>query len=355
MASAWITRRQRATRVSYVVRYRSGGRETLPQNGGSFRTMREARLRRDWIAGELASGRLPDLRLLEVETVRPTFRELAERWQESRIDVSAATASTHTVNLGRVLEHIGDRPVDEINPVDVAHLVAVLHERGLARESLRKTISTVAQVFDFAGIQPNPARDRKTVRLPQETREEVAPPIATHVATVIGLLPKPYRLPAVVIDACGFRVSEVEALRWGDADEPGRRLRVSRASSKTRRSRWVPVPAKLFGAIAALVPREDRDLEAQVFDGFRADAFRTALARSCKAAGLPLISPHDLRHRRATLWHLSGVPAAEAAAWLGHSSVEHLRTYAHASLLDRTEVEYGPLLAANQRTSLLAS
>lgn len=51
-----------------------------------------------------------------------------------------------------------------------------------------------------------------------------------------------------------------------------------------------------------------------------------------------MFSPHDLRHRRATLWHLSGVPAVQAAAWLGHSPTEHLRTYAHATLIDRREI-----------------
>jgi integrase len=86
-----------------------------------------------------------------------------------------------------------------------------------------------------------------------------------------------------------------------------------------------------------MVPREDRDLEAQVFAGFANTRFRTALQRACKATGTPLFSPHDLRHRRATLWHLSGMPAAEAAAKLGHSPTEHLRTYAHV-VLDRTEI-----------------
>ena len=60
-----------------------------------------------------------------------------------------------------------------------------------------------------------------------------------------------------------------------------------------------------------------------------ADRFRTALNGACRATGVPTFSPHDLRHRGASLWHLQGVPLAEAAAWLGHSSLEHLRTYAH--------------------------
>jgi integrase len=58
-----------------------------------------------------------------------------------------------------------------------------------------------------------------------------------------------------------------------------------------------------------------------------------------------VFSPHDLRHRRASLWHLGGVPAAEASSWLGHSAQEHLRTYAHV-VIDRTEIDYAALLEA---------
>jgi integrase len=111
-----------------------------------------------------------------------------------------------------------------------------------------------------------------------------------------------------------------------------------------RQARWVPVPEELFEAVAALVPREDRDSAAQVFAGFGADRFRTALARACKAAAVPVFSPHDLRHRRASLWHLGGVPVVEAAAWLGHSPTEHLKTYAHATLSDRSELKYRELV-----------
>ena len=90
-----------------------------------------------------------------------------------------------------------------------------------------------------------------------------------------------------------------------------------------------------------------------MFAGFGADAFRTALGRACKAAGVPDFSPHDLRHRRATLWHLAGVPVAQASSWLGHSANEHLKTYAHASLDDRTEIDYRDLL--EQTTEKMSS
>ena len=65
MASAWVARRQAKRGTRYRVMFRLGGRESAPRYGGSFATLREARIRRDWVAGELAAMRIPNLRLVE--------------------------------------------------------------------------------------------------------------------------------------------------------------------------------------------------------------------------------------------------------------------------------------------------
>ena len=60
MASASITtRKTNSGGRRYVVRFRRGGSFFPIEHGGSFLTLREARLRRDLIAGELAAGRDP--------------------------------------------------------------------------------------------------------------------------------------------------------------------------------------------------------------------------------------------------------------------------------------------------------
>jgi integrase len=178
---------------------------------------------------------------------------------------------------------------------------------------IRKTIATLAMVLDHVEVVPNPARK---VRLPEKDVEEVNPPTAAHVDAVLRLIPRAYCLPMLVLDATGMRVGELERLAWGDVDEIEGRWRVRAKVAKTRQARWVPVPEAVFDAVVELVPRDDREIDGQVFAGFGADRLRTAIGRACKAAGVPAFSPHDLRHRRATLWHLAGKPAAEAAAWL---------------------------------------
>jgi integrase len=237
------------------------------------------------------------------------------------------------------------RSVDGIGAADVAALVGELAAIGKSRETIRKTVTVLAMVLDHAGVTPNPARDRVRVKLPRENRAEIQPPAAEHVQAVHRLLAPAYRLPLLVLDATGMRVGELEQLTWGDVDEPRSRWRVSATVAKTRRARWVSVPAVLFATVTELVAREDRTAERRVFLGFGADRFRTAIARACRAAGVPTFSPHDLRHRRISLLHLGGVPWATIGQNVGQRDLAvTANTYSHV-LTDERELDYPKLLA----------
>jgi len=340
MPSAWIVRRSRRDGgTTYRVLYRLGGRESTPKHGGSFRTMREATVRRNWLAGELAAMRVPDILLLDASAAAPTLATVAVTWLGSRIDVAEGTMATYRVNLGRILARLGTQRVDGITAGDVAELAAELAAEGLARESIRKTLVTFSMVLDFAGVLPNPVRD-KSVKLPREVRPEINPPTAEHVLAVHRLLPSKYRLPLLVLDSTGMRVGELEQLTWGDIDERRGRWRVSQAVSKTGRARWVTVPDPLLRAVLDLVPRDDRVGPARVFLGITADRLRTAIARACLAAGVPAFSPHDLRHRRISLLHLSGEPWARIGEHVGQRNLAvTANTYTHV-LVDESEIDY---------------
>jgi hypothetical protein len=85
MASAWVERRKTPTGKSrYLVRFMLGGARTRKRYAGSFKTMREARAREQWVAGELAALRVPDLTILAEPPLAPTLAEEAKRWQASR-------------------------------------------------------------------------------------------------------------------------------------------------------------------------------------------------------------------------------------------------------------------------------
>ena len=77
VASVSITTRQTKDGPRYAVRFRLGGRAYPAVHGGSFATMKEAKVRRDLIAGELAAGRNPAdlLRAITTQVVRRTFEQ----------------------------------------------------------------------------------------------------------------------------------------------------------------------------------------------------------------------------------------------------------------------------------------
>jgi integrase len=64
---------------------------------------------------------------------------------------------------------------------------------------------------------------------------------------------------------------------------------------------------------------------------------------------MPTFSPHDLRHRRISLLHLSGVPWARIGEHVGQRSLRVTSdTYTHV-LVDEVELDYSALIASEER------
>jgi integrase len=347
VASVWIKTRQTAAGSRrYRVEYRLGGRESRTHYGGSFKTQREAAARKRWIGGELAARRVPDLSLLEAAKPKtPTLAEAAERWRSSRIDVTEGTRTLHRVALARAMPTLGTVPVDELTVEHFTGLVEALAAGGSKRETIRKTIKYAAAVLEDAGVDPNPARDRR-IRLPHEEQDELVPPSADQVEAVYRRLPSVHRLPLLWLDWSGARVASVDLTLVGDYDEPRRRIRLRRSATKTRAALWVDLPDVLAEAIEASLPhRRFRDPEARLFAVSSADALRTAITKACKAEGVPVFSPHDLRHRRISLLHRQGRSWAEVARFVGQRKLSITAdTYTHV-LVDGRETDYEALLA----------
>lgn len=137
-----------------------------------------------------------------------------------------------------------------------------------------------------------------------------------------------------------MRVGELSAIRWGDVDLAGSRFRVSRTQTKGRTGgqRWVQVPTPLMEEVDRLCPPDDRTRERAVFPGVTPDGAKNVMARACIAARIAHYHPHDLRHRRLSLWHAKGVPARELAARAGHARASmSLDVYSHVLVDDDDE------------------
>ena len=172
-------------------------------------------------------------------------------------------------------------------------------------------------MLDFAGVEPNPARDRR-VKLPKVETTIVEPPSAEQVDAIVAHAAPRWRLPLRVLEGTGMRVGELCDLEWRDVDLAESRFRIRKGKTASAR-RWVAVPVPLMEAIAEACPPDDRTAERRVFPGFSPDTARRVVARACKAAGIPHFHPHDLRHRYASVKIAEGVPVTQLAAQLGHA------------------------------------
>src|SRR5829696_10418266 len=183
MASAWIERhRTPGGQPRYRVKFTLGGSGARHRYAGTFKTKDEARLRRRWVAGELAALRVPDLMLLVAELPQATtLREATESWRSSRIDVDEGTRTNDRVNTERVFNHdpsLADLPLDALGTERWARVFAEL-AASYRRGTLKKSREAFSMVYDHHGIDSNPVRDKR-VKLPHERERDLIVPLASH-------------------------------------------------------------------------------------------------------------------------------------------------------------------------------
>lgn len=316
MAACHIRSRETGAGKRWDVRYRRGGRYFPLEHAGTFRTLKDARTRKALVAGWLAAGLNPAVELRRTMGEASTVAALCDDWLASRRSVASRTLVEYRRYADVIAARFDGQPSD-VTPRDVRAWIGELeakHKPGTVALYVR----ALRMILDHADLPVNPARHR-SVELPRVPHRTLSPPDGGDILAVVASLPQRYRLPVVLIEQTGLRVTEAVMLANDDVEPT--RIRVRVEHSKTHRPRWAPAPQWLTAHLHVLPVSGNRQ------------TIHNALKRACKDAGLTPFGPHMLRHRRATLWHQQGVPPVEAAARLGHSPNEYLRTYAHVKRL----------------------
>jgi integrase len=242
-----------------------------------------------------------------------------------------------------------DTPVDAITPADVEALRDELLQTDLSPRTVVRHLTVAHGVFKHAmrkhGLERNPAAadlvDRPNVNYSGEFRTLDAEQLAALIRHAASEQDAVLYLAAA---HSGLRQGELRALRWRDIDFAADRIHVRRSARigaaggvkapKSGRVRSVPMVPQLAAALAKLGQREhftgDEDL---VFGNVVGEVehdnlLRRRYSRALKAAGLPRVRFHDLRHVFGST-AVKAFPLSDVQAMLGHAHVTTTMRYVH--------------------------
>ncbi len=155
----------------------------------------------------------------------------------------------------------------------------------------------------------------------------------------------------VLMITCGLRRDEISTTRWSDLGRQGGN-NILRVHGKGEKMRVVKLPDMAVQAVDAWrphhpLPEGDRPIFTRIWkggrvttDGITDRAIWLVVQQAAQAAGLPRVSPHDLRRSFARGAYEAGVPFELIRQALGHSNIATTERYVNSVLeLDRAATD----------------
>lgn len=331
---------------------------------GGFKTRREAEAALAEVVNRLNSGAY-------VEPSRLTLAAFLDRWLDS-IRVSVRPTSLQGYRLlvdAHVKPRLGSTLLQKLTPGQLDGFYADLLKSGrcdgkggLSARTVRYCHATLHRALGAAlkwGLVTRNVADAASPPKQQRNGDILRTWSAAELRAFLQHIEGDYYAPPLFLaGATGMRRGEVLGLRWTNLDLAAGRIAVRQSlvalhgelifsPPKTARGRRnVALDERTVAVLRAhrkavledrmILGRGTPDAEALVFtapDGspVNPESFSDHFTRLAKAAGLPLIRFHDLRHSHATLALQAGVHPKVVSERLGHSTVAFtLDVYSHS-------------------------
>ncbi|MBO0811212.1 MAG: site-specific integrase [Microlunatus sp.] len=356
-------------RYEAIVTTSAPGAAKRHQSRRRFATLKGARAWVDRTRTEVSGGDFTGR-----DTV--TLSQLVDRWAAAKDNVRTISRDTYLAMLKPILRDHGSRRVQQISRAEIDAWRSTwpteggMRRDGLSRRSIEMMIRALRMVFDYAIdngiIKTNPAAKvippRDTLAQQQQAARRKVTATVWDFAGLRRFVAEADKhngtngtvdlAAAMRLSACGLRRSEVLGLAWSAVNletgtvsvEQGRaRHDIDEVKSKAS-NRVVNVEQMMPGTVAALKALKARQAAQRLANRpggwmsdlvvvnaigapYDRDVYSTQFRRIAKAAGLPRVRLHSLRHTIASELHARGVPPATVAAMLGHTLGVHLTTY----------------------------
>lgn len=229
-------------------------------------------------------------------------------------DNSAATRSCYTQRAGHVLRILGETPLSTLHLDAVQSYIDQRLAEGAARETLRKEICVLRRALDLAhkrGILATPPGSLlprfRTKYVPKKVW--LTPQDFERLLASLPAARQTWLLAAVYT---GARLSELVAMAWPDVDFVAGLVHL-RGTKTERSDRIIPLHPRLAARLAS-----ERRIRGPVLASW--GSVRRDLALACRKAGVPVVTPNDLRRTFASWLVQAGETSYVVAQLLGHSS-----------------------------------
>jgi integrase len=313
-------------------------------------------------ADKLLAMRISEINRGTYQEIRPeVFSAFAKRWLRDYVDdpnhLKASSAGHyHAIFRTSLLPFFGDFALTDITPDLVQQFISLRSREGKSAQTIRNHLTPLGTMLKHAsqwGYLRSGSSPMQNVQLPRITRKEMAFLTAKQVRTLLAHVPEEWHSLLVTTALTGMRLGEVLAMRWTNLDVKAGCYQIKERLyqgefdvPKTRSSiRRVDLTPRVLAALTRHRGRQselklsqgaayqDQGLVFCTVDGspiLRSDGVRRVLHLSLKAAELPTVRLHDLRHSYAALMIDQGANVKYIQRQLGHRSITTtLDTYGH--------------------------
>lgn len=336
------TRINRDGSTSYHVRVRDSVGKAYPVK--AFGRKVDAR---DY-EGKLLNERVLGTRAENSSQSKIIFDEYFTQWsKECRSKISIGWKKTQDqMYRHHIAPLIGQYRLGNIRPRDVLGVITAAQTSGLGR-SMQKHIYVLLSTMFLAAVEHyeilKVSPVHRKFRPKQTTIERQFLKKEQSLLLMDAVKGTRLEWPIKLALYCGFRVGEIQALRWKAVDLVNDRIviratfnrRISQLQDHPKQGDWgqVPIPGVIKEELMKL--SLGRNPDEFVVTGKNGscmldyNSFLIALKRKCVELGLPAITCHELRHSSSELWYSYGASAEDIRRLLNHKNVSTTQRYIH--------------------------
>lgn len=338
---AIIMRKAKNGKNRYLVRVRD--------NFGSWYPSRtfERRVDAERYERELESSRDNGSQAIPRERREVKVEEFFRDWLQARKHKISETwlKAIEQMASSYILPSLGKYRLTDVEPRHIGKAIADMAELGRSPQTRVHVFGILRQMFgdavEYYGIlSASPVLKRDRPKIHRVERAYLKPEQSWR---LLRASQSHYLAPAIWLSILtGLRPSEVQALKWSSVDLDKGQILIREAYKRGIR-KIQPFPKqKDWGSapIPAALEKFLRDREAKANPGdFVAQAmhggmleqkkFHDGLKRLCETAGVPKVSPHELRHSCTEIWFSMGASMEDVRRLLNHKSAETTKRYVH--------------------------